>query len=79
MSYNYSALFKKHENPFVNLKYVEASITDSDMIWRAFIWRDTTQGEDFWSRYADGENQEEGRAILTTFLNRKEIPLEDLI
>jgi len=79
MSYNYSVLFKKHENPFVNLKYVQASIADPDMIWRAFIWRDTLRGEEFWSDYADGENQEEGRAILKSFLNCKEIPLEDLI
>lgn len=33
-----------------------------------FTWSRTKQGREFWSNFCDGDNQEEGMAILENFL-----------
>lgn len=80
MSYNYSVLFKKPRDcPLFNIKPIQNSLNNPIEIYSAFIWVDTIQGEDFWSKFADGRDQEKGKAILRAFLNLDKIKLEDLI
>lgn len=79
MSYNVEVIFPDHIDCWFSVGHIKKALYNSNCITGAFVFRITKQGFNFWRRFADGENQEEGRAILRAFLNERQLTLEDLI
>ena len=79
MSYNLEVIFPPNSDPWFSEECIMQALHTSECVTRAFVFVNTNQGFSFWRNFADGENQEEGRAILKAFLNRTPIKLEDLI